>query len=155
MVLTIEQYKELALPVLKLCKELSASPRLDIPELDKINKIVEVVTSMKPEELNLTEKPLSIEECTKVTEKIPTWALGYIFNGDRTDLNDEEIERIDYALRNIELVAPPTDEEYQEYFCHRPLFGASATVVDCVCFYRPENLWKKEKRKCAERQIRK
>lgn len=155
MELTLEQYKELALPVLKLCKELSESPRLDIPELDKINRIVEVVTSMKPEEPKQTEKPLSIEDCTKVTEKIPTWAFGYIFNGDRTDLNEEEIERIDYALRNIELVAPPTDEEYQEYFCRRPMFGAASTVVDCVCFYRPENLWTKEKKKSPKREIRK
>ena len=145
MELTIEQYKELALPILKLCKELSESPRLDIPELDKINKIAVVVTSMKPEELKQVNKALSLDDCTKVTEKIPTWAFGYIFNGDRTALNDEEIDRINYALRNIELVALPTGEEYHEYFCHRPMFGAGADVVDCVCFYRPEELWIKEK----------
>lgn len=140
MELTLEQYKELTLPVLKLCKELSESPRLDIPELYKVNRIVEIITSMIPPELS-EKKVLSLNDCTQVKEKIPTWAFGYIFNGDRTALNDEEIERIDYALRNVELVAPPTDEEYQEYFCRRPLFGAAASVVDCVCFYRPEELW--------------
>lgn len=140
MELTLEQYKELTLPVLKLCKELSESPRLDIPELYKVNRIVEIITSMIPPEQS-EKKVLSLNDCTQVKEKIPTWAFGYIFNGDRTALNDEEIERIDYALRNVELVAPPTDEEYQEYFCRRPMFGAAATVVDCVCFYRPEELW--------------
>lgn len=140
MELTLEQYKELTLPVLKLSKELSESPRLDIPELYKVNRIVEIITSMIPPELS-EKKVLSLNDCTQVKEKIPTWAFGYIFNGVRTALNDEEIERIDYALRNVELVAPPTDEEYQEYFCRRPMFGAAATVVDCVCFYRPEELW--------------
>ena len=27
----------------------------------------------------------------KTTEKIPTWSLGYIINGDMTGLTDEEI----------------------------------------------------------------
>lgn len=28
-------------------------------------------------------------------EKIPTWAFGYIFNGDMTGLTDEEVRMID------------------------------------------------------------
>lgn len=31
----------------------------------------------------------------KTTEKIPTWSLGYIINGDMTGLTDEEIRMID------------------------------------------------------------
>ena len=30
----------------------------------------------------------------KTTEKIPTWSLGYIINGDMTGLTDEEIRMI-------------------------------------------------------------
>ena len=34
----------------------------------------------------------------KTTEKIPTWSLGYIINGDMTGLTDEEIRMIDEWL---------------------------------------------------------
>lgn len=30
-------------------------------------------------------------------EKIPTWAFGYIFNGDMTGLTDEEVRMINEA----------------------------------------------------------
>lgn len=47
----------------------------------------------------------------KTVEKIPTWAFGYIFNGDMTGLTDEEIRLIDEALKRIgaELVCTPLD----------------------------------------------
>ncbi len=54
-------------------------------------------------------------EMKKTIEKIPTWAFGYIFNGDMTGL---------------------TDEEAQPYFTHYPLFGLPAEVEDCVILYR-------------------
>lgn len=34
----------------------------------------------------------------KTVEKIPTWAFGYIFNGDMTGLTDEEVQP--YFTRN-------------------------------------------------------
>lgn len=54
----------------------------------------------------------------KTVEKIPTWAFGYIFNGDMTGLTDEEVRLIDEALKRIgaELVCTPLDEEVQPYF---------------------------------------
>ncbi len=51
----------------------------------------------------------------KTVEKIPTWAFGYIFNGDMTGL---------------------TDEEVQPYFTRYPLFGLPTDVVDCVILYK-------------------
>lgn len=47
----------------------------------------------------------------KTVEKIPTWAFGYIFNGDMTGLTDEALKRI-----GAELVCTPLDEEVQPYF---------------------------------------
>ena len=43
-------------------------------------------------------------------EKIPTWAFGYIFNGDITGLTDEEVRMIDETLKRIgaELVCTKT-----------------------------------------------
>ncbi len=49
--LTIEQYESIAVPVFKLCSELADSPRVDIPELSRINKIIDIITSFKPESL--------------------------------------------------------------------------------------------------------
>ena len=51
-------------------------------------------------------------------EKIPTWAFGYIFNGDMTGLTDEEVRMIDETLKSIgaELVCTPPDEEAQPYY---------------------------------------
>ena len=41
-------------------------------------------------------------------ERVPTWALPYMANGDATGLKDKEIKMIDNLLRNrcIELVCP-------------------------------------------------
>lgn len=49
----------------------------------------------------------------KTTEKIPTWSLGYIINGDMTGLTDEEIRMIDewQSKWNVQVVSPLTDEE--------------------------------------------
>lgn len=60
----------------------------------------------------------------KTTEKIPTWSLGYIINGDMTGLTDEEIRMIDewQGKWNVQVVSPLTDEEgnAQPYFSHNP-----------------------------------
>lgn len=44
-------------------------------------------------------------------ERVPTWALPYMANGDATGLKDKEIKMIDNLLRNrcIELVCPIAD----------------------------------------------
>ena len=57
-------------------------------------------------------------------EKIPTWAFGYIFNGDMTGLTDEEVRMIDETLKSIgaELVCTPPDEEAQPYFSKHSIF---------------------------------
>ena len=35
----------------------------------------------------------------KTTEKIPTWSLGYIINGDATALTDDEVLTIDSWMK--------------------------------------------------------
>ena len=66
----------------------------------------------------------------KTTEKIPTWSLGYIINGDMTGLTDEEIRMIDEWLSKwkVQIVSPLTDEEgnTQPYFSRYPLFRTSS-----------------------------
>ena len=37
----------------------------------------------------------------RTTEKIPTWSLGYIINGDMTGLTDEEIRMIISGARDL------------------------------------------------------
>ena len=37
----------------------------------------------------------------RTVEKIPTWAFGYIFNGDMTGLTEEEVKLIDDTLKRI------------------------------------------------------
>ena len=67
-------------------------------------------------------------------EKIPTWAFGYIFNGDVTGLTDEDVMMIDETLNSIgaALVCTPPDEEALPYFTRYPLFGLPTEVEDCV-----------------------
>lgn len=79
-----------------------------------------------------------IMEMKKTIEKIPTWAFGYIFNGDMTGLTDEEVKQIDEALEQIgvDIVCTPADEEAQPYFTRYPLFGLPTEVEDCVILYR-------------------
>lgn len=49
-------------------------------------------------------------EMKKTIEKIPTWAFGYIFNGDMTGLTDEEVKQIDEAFEQIgvDIVCTPS-----------------------------------------------
>lgn len=77
-------------------------------------------------------------EMKKTIEKIPTWAFGYIFNGDMTGLTDEEVKQIDEAFEQIgvDIVRTPADKEAQPYFTRYPLFGLPTEVEDCVILYR-------------------
>lgn len=71
-------------------------------------------------------------------EKVPTYALGYLVNGDATSLTEQEVNEIDSLLREqaVELVSPPSDDEWQPYFSRFPWFGKPCEVVDCVIVYR-------------------
>ena len=42
-------------------------------------------------------------------ERVPTWALPYMANGDATGLKDKEIKMIDNLLRNRRVSKPVAD----------------------------------------------
>ena len=71
-------------------------------------------------------------------EKVPTYALRYLVNDDPTGLTEQEINEIDRLLREqaVELVCPPSDDEWQPYFSSFPWFGKPCEVVDCDVVYR-------------------
>ena len=68
-----------------------------------------------------------------MTEPIPTWALCYLINGDRTGLNDTELAMIDkwYADNKVQSITTAPENEYP-YFSHFPAFGLASEVVDCI-----------------------
>ena len=77
----------------------------------------------------------------KSVEQIPTYALPYLVNGDNTNLNQEEINKIDTILktRRIELVYPMSDSVEggtQPYFSRTPMFGKPTEVEDCIVITR-------------------
>lgn len=49
----------------------------------------------------------------KTTEKIPTWSLCYLVNGDASGLTDEEIQAIDcwHKELGVQIVSPCMDDE--------------------------------------------
>lgn len=62
----------------------------------------------------------------KTTEKIPTWSLCYLVNGDASGLTDEELQTIDrwYKDMDVQVVSPVMDDECgtQPYWkIHSPL----------------------------------
>ena len=79
----------------------------------------------------------------KTTEKIPTWSLCYLINGDTTGLTDDEIRMIDKWMNDwqVRIVSPLTngDGNAQPYFSHYPLFGLPAEVEDCDILYLNDN----------------
>jgi len=69
----------------------------------------------------------------KIIEKIPTWAMCYLVNGDASGLTDEEIALTDeYCKRNyVSVVCPINDsveEKMQPYFT---LYPAVRTGLRC------------------------
>lgn len=77
----------------------------------------------------------------KVVERIPTYALGYMVNGDPTSLTDEEVKEIDTLCRErkIELVCPISETiegGVLPYFSSSPLFGKPTEVEDCIIICR-------------------
>lgn len=79
----------------------------------------------------------------KTTEKIPTWSLAYIINGDLTALKDDEVQTIDRWMKQwqVQDVSPVTDGEgnTQPYFTYYPLFGLPSEVEDCEILYLNDN----------------
>lgn len=75
----------------------------------------------------------------KTTEKIPSWSLCYLINGDASGLTDEEIRDADrwYKELRVQIISPVVDEDgnIQPYFSHYPVFGLPAEVVDCDILY--------------------
>ena len=68
-------------------------------------------------------------------EPIPTWALCYLINDDRSGLNDEEIAMIDkwYTDNKVMSVTTATEDdgECYPYFSRYPAFGLPTDVIDC------------------------
>ena len=73
-------------------------------------------------------------------EKIPTYALCYLVNGDTEGLTEEEIKEINDVLerRNVSHIFPiKSDQELQPYFSAYPWFGQWPNeVVDCEVSFR-------------------
>ena len=80
----------------------------------------------------------------KITEKIPTWSLCYLINGDATGLTEDEVNMIDRWTSDwqVQIVSPHRNEEgnAQPYFSHHPLFGLPSEVEDCDILYSNETL---------------
>lgn len=73
----------------------------------------------------------------RTVEKVPTWAISYMVNGDPTGLEEDEIKEIDEWMRKYKvLVVDPTGEPY---FTHYPLFGKACEVYDCIILCNEED----------------
>ncbi len=81
----------------------------------------------------------------KVVERIPTWALRYIINGDPSGIDVDDIAKVDDFLKSyekmgchIQIVSPIVEDENavpQAYFSHYPAFGLPCEVVDCEVLF--------------------
>lgn len=70
------------------------------------------------------------------TEKVPTWALPYLINGDLDDISDDEIDQIKNWMNHAgirEVFCPGDDEE--PYFTWSPPFGLACDVIICPVEY--------------------
>ena len=86
-------------------------------------------------------KTNTTNENVKSVERIPTYALPYLVNGDATGLTDEDIKIIDKAVSKsgIEVVVPITESvegSPQPYFSSSPMFGLPDEVEDCIIIMR-------------------
>lgn len=76
----------------------------------------------------------------KTTEKIPTWSLCYLVNGDASGLTEEELQTIDrwYKDMGVQVISPVMDDEcnLQPYFSHYPTFGLPTDrPCECSCLW--------------------
>ena len=74
----------------------------------------------------------------KDIEKIPTYALTYLVNGDASNLTEDEIKQIDEICheQGIELVVPIGDSVEGGT---EPLFGKPTEVEDCIIIHRKKD----------------
>lgn len=74
------------------------------------------------------------------TEKIPTWALCYLFNDDPTGLTEEDIKDADNFCNSFHakgaLVFDIPNEDASPYFTSVPAFGLPTDVMD-IDVYEP------------------
>ena len=68
-------------------------------------------------------------------ERVPSWALPYLVNGDASGLEESEIKMIDAwrELSHYEIISP---RDEAEYFSSVPAFGLACDVLDCDCLVR-------------------
>lgn len=68
----------------------------------------------------------------RIIEKIPSWAINAIINGDCTGLEDSEIDLIYgwFEDTGYDYVCTPDSDPY---FTRYPAFGLPCDVYDCVC----------------------
>ena len=79
------------------------------------------------------------EKRFETIEKIPTWALCYIINGDPTGLSDEDIKMVDGFMQKwqVEIVSP-LSQDGNASFSHYPAFGLPAEVEECKVIYHTQ-----------------
>lgn len=81
----------------------------------------------------------------KYKEKVPTWALSYLVNGDYSGITDEDKELVDEFWNKYQNQADifnciitlnfPDDIDSDKYFCPFPAFGLACDVVDCTVVF--------------------
>jgi hypothetical protein len=66
------------------------------------------------------------------TYQIPSYALSYIYNGDDSGLEQDDIDNIDAFLAREHYIDTWDILDESEYFCTTPEFGLPCNVVDVV-----------------------
>ena len=64
----------------------------------------------------------------RTTEKIPTWSLGYIINGDAIALTDDEVQTIDRWMKQWQVQDVNLEFDTKKYVCFQPI----RTFEDCT-----------------------
>lgn len=74
------------------------------------------------------------DEAGVTIEQVPDWAINYLFNGDASGLEEEEIQMVDQWEKqmlesgyDLGLMEPVSNEPY---FSHYPAFGKGCMVYD-------------------------
>lgn len=76
-------------------------------------------------------------------EKIPSWALCYLVNGDATGLSEEDIAIVNDWMKktkfiDLEVVKYESGDAYT-YFTHYPAFGKATDVTDCIIKFKNDD----------------
>lgn len=113
-----------------------------MPQENRSGRPASPVKAGKSQSTSLTFKLKRKME--KDIEKIPTYALPYLVNGDASNLTEDEIKQIDEICREqgIELVVPIGDSVEggtEPYFSSTPLFGKPTEVEDCIIIHREKD----------------